>query len=528
MMTELERALELYVKAQLGGYKPRAAPGRHKIIHDPLWGTLSLSAAEVDILDCPLLQRLRFIHQTGLAFFTFPSARHSRLEHSIGVMAMATKMASALNENEAPPETLVNPRQMQELRIAALLHDIGHGFFSHISEVMYGSHKWITDIRRQPQFAHAKPHEILSSLVVRSPVFEEFFKSLQQKHWKHARDFASIKLENVALLILGIYPEDDGAYMYLGDIINGPFDADKLDYIARDAYFTGLTLSVDIERLLYKLAVRPVEEDETPVGTARRRLVATLAGSTALEQVVISKLRLYEVLYHHPKVRAADRMMGSIGEYMAAHQGALSQQPQTVGHPDTNDVIRLENPTSYLKHPDGDFLCLARHQDNNLRQMIDSIRKRCLPVKALVISRRTVLKRDMLRIMLSRWSFTSEARQMLKLLAKKIYDDIPATDQEGYIADHIIVDLPEMPQLTEAPLMKVIRHDEHGNEKLESLNEETRVHDWCSTAMINKWRGHVFSPPALQRAASEAAIRVFKGYGFEFHPSARILANIRD
>lgn len=528
MMTELERALELYVKAQLGGYKPRAAPGRHKIMHDPLWGTLSLSAAEVDLLDCPLVQRLRFIYQTGLAFLTFPSARHSRFEHSIGVMVMATKMASALNENEAPAETLVDPRRMQELRVAALLHDIGHGFFSHISEVMYGSHKWITAIRRQPEFAHAKPHEILSSLMVQSPVFEEFFNGLRGKHRKHAPDFASMKLENVALLILGIYPEDDGAHMYLGDIISGPFDADKLDYIARDAYFTGLTLSVDIERLLYKLAVRPVEDDNIPDGTPRHRLVVTLGGSTALEQVVISKLRLYEVLYHHPKVRAADRMMGNVGEYMETHRGVLSQAPQTTEDQDTNDVILLENPADYLKHTDGDFLCSARHRDNNLRQMIESIRKRCLPVKALVISRRTVLKRDMLRIMLSRWTFRTEARQKFKLLAQKIYEEIPLKDKQGYTADHIIVDLPELPQLTEAPLMKVICHDEHGNEKLESLNEQTRVHDWCSTAMINKWRGHVFSPPALQRAASDAAIRIFKEYGFEFHPSARTLANIRD
>jgi len=527
-MTDFETEVTQFVTDCLRHYHPRTRPAYPKVLHDAIWGTLSISAAEIDVIDCPLVQRLRFISQTGLAFFTFPSARHSRFEHSVGVMAMATKMATALNESAGVSDPSITPRQLQELRIAALLHDIGHGFFSHISETMYGAHAWIQDVKRQPDMAHAKPHEILSWLMVRSPAFSTLFAKLQKKHRSTEADFADARLENVADLILGLYPEDPDGQAYLGDILNGPFDADKLDYIARDAYFTGLTMSVDIERLLTTLRVMWDPEGEDGSNRRTRRLVARLTGSMALEQVLLSKLRLYNVLYHHPKVRAADRMMTNIADYIREHEGVLSDSPVASVDQDLEPAIVLHSPVDYLKFSDEDFLALRYHKDRHLRRMIRSIRERELPVKALVISRRTLTDRDALRRILSKWVFSCDARDMQKSLEKKIYAEIPVQDKEGYIADDIIVDIPELPMLTEAPLMKVVTHDQHGQEKLESLNDVTRVHDWCGTSMINKWRGHVFSPPALQIATNRAAKSVFKRHGFTFHRLATTLANIHD
>src|SRR6266436_76003 len=121
-----------------------------KVIHDPLWGTNRFSWRELALIDTPLLQRLRVIHQTGLAHYVYPSAQHSRLEHSLGVVTIASRIFDALvqrhfgelqtivkaiSPNSEIAQTIAQFRQ--ELRLAALLHDIGHSLFSHASERVY-------------------------------------------------------------------------------------------------------------------------------------------------------------------------------------------------------------------------------------------------------------------------------------------------------------------------------------------------------------------------------------------------------
>ncbi len=541
-MTELEKAVEQYVASQLKAHEPRSDRLRSKIIHDALWGTLHLSPAEVEILDCPLVQRLRSIHQTALAFYTFPSARHSRIEHSLGCMAMANRMAEAVNAKALGQEGPVSPPDLQTLRLAGLLHDIGHGFFSHISEDTYKQHKWIQEFKEDPDFAHAAPHEILGYTMVLSSSFFTFFKKVQGRHKTHDLIFAGVKVEEIARLILGLCPtKNTREKKYLADIINGPFDADKLDYIARDAYFTGLPLSVDIERILHALTVKWTDEEGSTGNLQRsQKLVSTVTGASALEYMLVSKLRLYHSLYHHPKVRAADRMMGNIVRYMSRMRGVLSGPPTVDQHtPETagaaaaprmlsrEQLIVLDNPVAYLEYVDGDFMCPASHRDPNLLRMIEALRKRYLPVKALVISERTV-KTGML--MINGWVFDKEGAEIGHKLAQRIYERMPTDVVRGYVLEDIIVDLPDVPELNEAKLTKVVCKDENGEEYFESLDDQSQIRDWLDTSIMNKWRGHVFSPAALQSAANEAAIEVFKepDFGIEFRPLATILANMRD
>src|SRR5229473_6146384 len=123
----------------------------YKDIHDPIWGTNGFSWREVALIDTPIMQRLRRIHQTGLAYQVYPSARHSRFEHSLGVTIVATKVFDAVVRRHAGrlrqivktvedsgdfEEALF--RWRQELRLAALLHDTGHSLLSHTSERVYG------------------------------------------------------------------------------------------------------------------------------------------------------------------------------------------------------------------------------------------------------------------------------------------------------------------------------------------------------------------------------------------------------
>ncbi len=116
----------------------------YKDIHDPIWGTNSFSWRELAVIDTPIFQRLRRIHQTGLAFHVYPSARHSRFEHSLGVTIVATKVFDAVvRRHTGRLRQIVNSLQeqgefettlfrwRQELRLAALLHDSGHSILSH-------------------------------------------------------------------------------------------------------------------------------------------------------------------------------------------------------------------------------------------------------------------------------------------------------------------------------------------------------------------------------------------------------------
>lgn len=285
MEANLDGEIDDFVQDCLAEYEPQT-PKRRKAIHDTIWGTQVFSPAEIDLLDCPLIQRLRGIHQTSFAFLTFPSATHSRFEHSLGVAVVATKMADALNRKRA---NTVSPVQLQELRIAGLLHDCGHGILSHISEEFYGRHQWIRELKDDPFYQAAKPSEILAHKIVISAPFKRLFERIQARHTQDS-PLQLMSLEKAAGFIIG--QAQNTEERFLASIINGPFDVDKLDYIARDSYFTGLKLVVDIDRLLYALDVNDVPVEN---GQMEKRLVIHASGVSAFEQILYSKVQLHSL-----------------------------------------------------------------------------------------------------------------------------------------------------------------------------------------------------------------------------------------
>ena len=356
MPTEFEAAIEHFVRSSLSEYEPTTDPNRRKAIHDALWGTVTLSPAEIALLDCPLLQRLRSIHQTGFAFYVYPSANHSRLEHSIGVLAIATRLVESLNSKKGLD--FIKPLERQQLRLAALLHDCGHGILSHISEHFYEQHHWIRDLKKDPAYEAANAHELMSFMIVKSVAFDDFFTKIRVKYGetdKIVESIDSAKLQEIAKLIIGHYPSPDKAY--LAGIINGPFDADKLDYIARDSYFTGLRLAVDIERLLYAL-------DVAFVGT-EQRLVALASAASVLEQILFSKIQLYPALYQHAKVKATDSMLITFLEYIRDHYGPLKQKTE---EQKGKSQILLSTPTDFLGLTDYDLLNTRLHKGDETLQ----------------------------------------------------------------------------------------------------------------------------------------------------------------
>lgn len=321
-----------------------------KDIHDPIWGTNRFSWRELAVIDSPIIQRLRRIHQTGLAYYVYPSARHSRFEHTLGVVTVASRVFDAVAQRyagrlEEIADTLKKPlekvddtvsRWRQELRLAALLHDTGHSVLSHASERVYGQLELLKNAAGElSELAAAKKKagEVLSYCLSKTEAVNDLLARAKAKLMKGsdlAGEYAGdLEMDNVSLLILGRsrYPLQH----FMGDIISSGFDADKLDYLLRDAAAAGLPLRYDLERYLstvylpksdlydskgklerlYQCAEPvPTKHSPRPGGTdpyfTSYRLRLPRRSMNTIEQITICKLMLTSYIYQHQKVRAAE------------------------------------------------------------------------------------------------------------------------------------------------------------------------------------------------------------------------------
>jgi HD superfamily phosphohydrolase len=309
--------------------------GSPKTFADPVLGPIDLFEWEVLLLDSPFLQRLRGIKQLGMVHFVYPGAVHDRLAHSLGVVEIADRMINALSKNakyrkefgtgERTDEDLPVPDDSDKytVRLAALLHDIGHGPFSHASEDLIresqnGELEKLNDVFRG-NFEGArgvKPSEALAVLLIVSQSLQKIFEHsrfsipLQDKH--------ELPLSLVALILGSKGGRLTAPYLY--ELISGPVDADKLDYMARDSYFTGLPLGIDVNRLIKKIEIVRITPDNAINAELRERASKTpnqaiyemgvsLAGLTAYEQMIVGRALLYDRVYYHHKVRSGEAMV---------------------------------------------------------------------------------------------------------------------------------------------------------------------------------------------------------------------------
>jgi HD superfamily phosphohydrolase len=322
-----------------------------KVIHDNLWGTNVFDWRELAVIDSPIFQRLRNIHQTGLAYFVYPCAHHMRFEHSLGVCVMASRVFDALLRQhekklrgiakEIHPEgdfSKLTATWRAELRLAALLHDTGHSLHSHTSEIVYSNIPLLREAAKElTNFAGEGKGvgEVLSFCISRTPAVLDILARARAKVVSLDEDIAEIDPDNVSLLIIGRskYPQ----LQFLGDIISSDLDADKLDYLLRDATAAGLPLRYDLERYLYTVdvsqhpladgearlrklyetfGVRLVPHDPTPDCKypfyPGYKLRLPRQATNTIEQIIICKFMLFSYIYHHKKVRAAEGMLARL------------------------------------------------------------------------------------------------------------------------------------------------------------------------------------------------------------------------
>ena len=220
-----------------------------KFIRDSLHGNLQLDDFEVKIVDTPQIQRLRRIKQLGFTYLVYPGANHTRFEHSIGAMYLASRLANNLQ---------LDDHKKQMLRVCAILHDAGHGPFSHVSEGVLGT-----------------SHEELTSKLIKE---------------SQLSDILSEKF-NIHEIIKTINGKGS-----LGQAISGELDVDRMDYLLRDSYYTGVAYGViDVERLIYNMKLDG-------------NLVLRQKGVQAAESMLLARYFMYPSVYQHHTTRIINSM----------------------------------------------------------------------------------------------------------------------------------------------------------------------------------------------------------------------------
>jgi len=234
-------------------------------IRDPVHGYIKITEAERDVIDTPFVQRLRRIHQLAGAYLVYPGAVHTRFDHVIGAMHVAGQIAEALSL-----WTNLKPDQIQEVRLAALLHDVGHGPFSHMFEEVLADKSTTT-------------HEDISQRIVA----ETSISDMLSRHGFSAKKMSAFAVGKQA-----------SKQPFMNEIIAGGLSADIMDYLLRDSYFTGVEYGqVDVQRVVDSLRV------------ADRHLAVHNAGLYAFEAVLLARYEMFKSVYFHRTVRAAELML---------------------------------------------------------------------------------------------------------------------------------------------------------------------------------------------------------------------------
>jgi len=255
-----------------------------EIIRDPLWDNIQLDDAAVALLDSPPMQRLRYVRQLGHAFLVYPGATHTRFEHALGAYHLAGQALTNLEQKGELAEIPATDRAA--VRLAALLHDIGHYPFSHgLEEAGFPHHERLGVAKLGTDPLHA-------TLVAVGG--EELVSAIG----KLIRGQSSNPLQG---------------------LISGTLDLDKIDYLSRDARACGVPYGrLDVDRLLAALTLVEHPDGHREVGVMEK-------GISALESMLFAKYQMYRNVYWHHAVRSATCMFKRAVR-TAARSGALTAE----------------------------------------------------------------------------------------------------------------------------------------------------------------------------------------------------------
>jgi HD superfamily phosphohydrolase len=240
-------------------------------IKDPVHGYVYVTKIEKDVVDSFPMQRLHRLRQLAGAEYVYPGANHTRFEHSIGTLYLAQQLVR--NPNILP---YLSTEETAMIRLAALVHDVGHGPFSHVFEYLLEKHL-------------DKNHEQMTLWIVQKSELCEIIRG------------EGYCAEEIAKLAVGSLRQSGRAYM--DQIIQSAIDVDKLDFVLRDTYHTGAKYgNVDVYRLIQMLDV------------VNENLAVNVGALSALESFILARIESFRSIYFHRVSRAAQIMLATAME----------------------------------------------------------------------------------------------------------------------------------------------------------------------------------------------------------------------
>lgn len=380
-----------------------------KVIRDPIHDYIELDELALALIDTPQVQRLRRVKQLGFSNLVYPGANHTRFEHSLGVYHLAGHLIKQVDEH-----------QRNELLAAALLHDIGHGPFSHATEEL---------IERYTRKRHDDVEELLRKGEI-SDVLGEYSLS-QSAVAKH------IKGET-----------------YPGQIINSEIDVDRMDYLVRDAHYTGVTFGlIDHVRLIHELRFN------------ENKLVLNIGGLQAAESLLVSRFLMHPTVYFHHVSRIAESMCMHAAEYMI--ESGLS-------------------PKTFQRMDDVTFM----NEMKNAGGYASDIAKR--------LDERKLFKRALYT------DFDSLGIDAIKLRSntKRVENEI--AQAAGVEPEYVLVDIPEKPAIVEMKARVL------ANGKMIPIDRASSLVAALERAQLDNWRLGVFTPPEYREKVGSVAREFFE------------------
>ena len=262
-------------------------------IRDPIHGLIELSQKEIELINTKAFQRLRRIRQLAMAFLVYPGALHTRFDHSLGVMHIAGRICDRLKQRGE-----ISDDDCERVRLAALLHDIGHGPFSHVSEHLLDKY-----VPKDGRSTLEKMHEKITVDIIKYN--SEIEAVLSDKDRESVVEMIQGKEMN----------EGETKKDFRRDIVSSDLDADKMDYVLRDSYFAGVKYGTyDLEKIIESCRVH-YEDDES-------YLAISDEGIYALEQLLLAKHHMTQQVYSH-RVKSISQAMIVRGVELAIQGGNM-------------------------------------------------------------------------------------------------------------------------------------------------------------------------------------------------------------
>jgi HD superfamily phosphohydrolase len=321
-------------------------------IRDPVYGFIGLDEWEKQIIGHPAFQRLRRIRQLALTDMVYPGAMHTRFEHSLGVMHLATLMYAKIVDDDTNFEILKEKhgynkeglkKDRRLIRLAALLHDVGHAPFSHPSGPLFPAH---------PSSGKRYEHEDYTAAIIKGPLKEaiEDHQINKANYNISAKEVAGVIEGNLDIL---------GQRAFWKELISSQLDADRADYLLRDSLHAGVKYGIyDHWRLLntIALAIDP-EDDSTKIGIDE-------GGWHVAEAIVLARYQMFTQVYFHKTRRAYDyHLKQAMAEVL--DRGELPTPKEIDKFLELDDITIINRVREKTGNPD----CSALIHRNHIRML---------------------------------------------------------------------------------------------------------------------------------------------------------------